>query len=315
MAENRKDKKREQYHPPLIVFILISLIVITIQIMGGILIYYSITNWGDRANFGEMFGAIGTLFSGLAFAGVIYTILLQRNEFKRTAEAQKQSEQSLTDQANALKETARLNALNFFPAINCKIKDVDPKAQFVIQNPSNIPAFDIDVWVIGIYSEEDLDIPTFFKKYVTQKENKDPADWITPTEEGFYGVYERLTFPIFPQKQQNNSQLQFPQKPGSILAFVQFRDIKGTNYHQVYWFFSESIEDEQRIYRLGSISPVVPCESNRMKFSLKIEVDITGTSPEYFTNFASFWNSSFPSGFLSLKEFRGVEDRGEWETL
>ena len=95
MTENRKDKKREEYHPSFIVFMLISFIVIAIQIVGGILIYHSINNWGDRANFGEMFGAVGTLFSGLAFAGVIYTLLLQKNEFKRTAKAQKQSEQSL----------------------------------------------------------------------------------------------------------------------------------------------------------------------------------------------------------------------------
>lgn len=36
----------------------------------------------DRGQFGDMFGAINSLFSGLAFAGIIFTILLQRDELK-----------------------------------------------------------------------------------------------------------------------------------------------------------------------------------------------------------------------------------------
>jgi hypothetical protein len=32
----------------------------------------------DRGTFGDMFGAVNALFSGLAFAGVIYAIILQR---------------------------------------------------------------------------------------------------------------------------------------------------------------------------------------------------------------------------------------------
>lgn len=56
----------------------------------------------DRGTFGDMFGAVNALFSGLAFAGIIITILLQRKELslqrqeleetraelKRTADAQ-----------------------------------------------------------------------------------------------------------------------------------------------------------------------------------------------------------------------------------
>ncbi|SDX81652.1 putative phage abortive infection protein [Paenibacillus sp. CF384] len=38
--------------------------------------------WGDtgRGTIGDMFGAINALFSGLAFAGIIYTIMMQRKE-------------------------------------------------------------------------------------------------------------------------------------------------------------------------------------------------------------------------------------------
>jgi len=96
--------------------ILISVVVTAIQVISGYLIYVSLSNWNDRGSFGDMFGAVGTLFSGLAFAGVICAIFLQRAELKlqhnelemtrqeltRSAEAQEKSEQALSDQVYLL---------------------------------------------------------------------------------------------------------------------------------------------------------------------------------------------------------------------
>ena len=41
---------------------------------------FFIGNWEKRGQFGDMFGAVNALFSGLAFAGLIITLILQRNE-------------------------------------------------------------------------------------------------------------------------------------------------------------------------------------------------------------------------------------------
>lgn len=38
------------------------------------------SHWEERGQFGDMFGAVNALFSGFAFAGIIVTILLQREE-------------------------------------------------------------------------------------------------------------------------------------------------------------------------------------------------------------------------------------------
>jgi hypothetical protein len=38
--------------------------------------------WPTRGQFGDMFGAVNALFSGLAFTGIIFTILLQREELQ-----------------------------------------------------------------------------------------------------------------------------------------------------------------------------------------------------------------------------------------
>lgn len=73
-----------------------------------------------------MFGAVNALFSGLAFAGIIYTILPQRRELElqreelratrtelaRSASAQEKSEQALQAQVEAAEFGQRLTAIN-----------------------------------------------------------------------------------------------------------------------------------------------------------------------------------------------------------
>ena len=45
-----------------------------------VIIYFSFDDWGQRGQFGDTFGSVNALFSGLAFAGIIYTISLQRKD-------------------------------------------------------------------------------------------------------------------------------------------------------------------------------------------------------------------------------------------
>ena len=77
--------------------------------------------WSERGQFGDMFGALNALFSGLALAGVIYALRLQmqelalqreemqqsREELKRTADAQAAQVQLLTRQVAAMEDSLR----------------------------------------------------------------------------------------------------------------------------------------------------------------------------------------------------------------
>lgn len=47
-----------------------------------LLTWYFLEGDRDRGTFGDMFGSVNALFSGLAFAALIYTIFLQRRELK-----------------------------------------------------------------------------------------------------------------------------------------------------------------------------------------------------------------------------------------
>ncbi|MDA9003111.1 hypothetical protein N9J23_00585 [Flavobacteriaceae bacterium] len=105
--------------------ILMILIVVVIWILSSFLIIFGLDNWSDRGTFGDLFGAVNALFSGLAFAGLIYTIVLQkqdlelqrkeialnRTELKKTSKAQQHSEKALIEQVEQMKIASKLNAL------------------------------------------------------------------------------------------------------------------------------------------------------------------------------------------------------------
>lgn len=100
--------------------------VIIIWVLSGVIIYYLGSNWTDRGTIGDMFGAVNALFSGFAFAALIYTIILQReeiginrteielnrNELKKSADAQQNSQKALKEQVIQTHLTAKINAIS-----------------------------------------------------------------------------------------------------------------------------------------------------------------------------------------------------------
>lgn len=79
----------------------------------------------DRATHGDMYGGLNALFSGLAFAGIIVTLVLQREELElqrqelrytreelaRTATAQESAQSALMDSARLQALDARIGCL------------------------------------------------------------------------------------------------------------------------------------------------------------------------------------------------------------
>ncbi len=61
---------------------LMILAVVVVQAVISLIIFFSLEKWSDRAHFGSMFGGVSALFSGLAFAGVVYTLHFQRKAFE-----------------------------------------------------------------------------------------------------------------------------------------------------------------------------------------------------------------------------------------
>lgn len=91
-------------------------------------IYFSLVSiWlgapKSSAELGDMFGAIGAVFAGLAFAGVVVTILIQQRELKETREelaksaiAQDESQKALKDQLLSMQLTTKIESLQSYKA-------------------------------------------------------------------------------------------------------------------------------------------------------------------------------------------------------
>lgn len=109
-------------------FVLVTIATIILIFGSWILYYHLLSGLPDnkKSAFGDMFGGLNSLFSGLALAGIILTIVLQKKELslqrqelistkkelKRTADSQEKSEIALNRQAENLKISAKLSALN-----------------------------------------------------------------------------------------------------------------------------------------------------------------------------------------------------------
>jgi hypothetical protein len=107
--------------------VITAIAIVFVQAALGIGVYLALPDWTSRGQFGDLFGVVNALFSGLAFAGLIYAILLQREdlslqrnelemtreELRRSANAQEQSELALAAQATAATQSAKLSATNF----------------------------------------------------------------------------------------------------------------------------------------------------------------------------------------------------------
>ncbi|MDB4293251.1 hypothetical protein N9954_07550 [Maribacter sp.] len=61
------------------IFIILITAVVVLWILSAVFIFVFLDSWTDRGTFGDLFGAVNALFSGLAFAALIYTIVLQRD--------------------------------------------------------------------------------------------------------------------------------------------------------------------------------------------------------------------------------------------
>ena len=101
--------------------IVVGVGVIVLLVLGGVAVFLMGSTWTERGTIGDSFGMTNALFSGLAFAGVVYAILLQRQELALQREELQLTRQELSKSAAAQQETAdtqrQLAQLNAYTAL------------------------------------------------------------------------------------------------------------------------------------------------------------------------------------------------------
>lgn len=93
-------KNFQQYQ----IFGIAVIIILIIFFLFWIGIDFLIPDLQERGTFGDKFGALNSLFSGLAFAGLIYTIYLQQEELRLQREELRQTREEMARQTKEFDE-------------------------------------------------------------------------------------------------------------------------------------------------------------------------------------------------------------------
>lgn len=99
-------------------FLLITILVIILIVGLWLLTFFLLKDYSptDRGTFGDMFGSVNALYSGLALAGIMLSILLQRSEIKLQSLELKETRREFETQNETLKiqrfENIFFNLLN-----------------------------------------------------------------------------------------------------------------------------------------------------------------------------------------------------------
>lgn len=82
--------------------------VLSVQICLYLVVGAYIPSWPERGQFGDLFGAANAFFSGIAFAGVAYAILLQQQQLKTQAQEAVSAREEARELATSHEKTVYL---------------------------------------------------------------------------------------------------------------------------------------------------------------------------------------------------------------
>lgn len=189
--------------------------------------------------------------------------------------------------------------ISAFPHLYC---DVQPDLQqgvlkLEVYNVGNVPAYDIQVSIIGAYTEEAITIPTFLRTYVQPRYRKYP---LQPDKVGYYGIRSSVRCPLLPSQKKFATDPNLPVRPVDIYAMVQYREILGNNYYQVYCF---SDLDNSGNYRANILEPSRVEALERLHFYDLDDVKLPTIEkqfPYYVKDFIDLWSHSLSHRFTVL---------------
>ena len=201
------------------------------------------------------------------------------------------------------------------PYIRCYVYQSKKELRFKLSNVGNGPAYDIDLLVLGHYPEDELD-----SRFIAE-DSKGNLITCELDEEEFFHVRDRIVYGYaFPRSEVDGS-FDFPKRPRYLSILLQYRDISGDNFAQLFWFF-ESLAGRKKYYKLGACDPEVIQMSPRIGFEIKprsLIVEQNQKLPKAleeargYQDFKKSFEIAVSSGHF-VPRFE-VEDRGEWKSI
>lgn len=115
--------------------------VMLIMVLSFYIIFNNIGTWEHRGQFGDLFGAVNALFSGLAFAGLIITIRQQNKNLEYQQRAIEQSKKDINQQNETIKierfENTFFNMIEVQQSIVNDLYAADSHTEWVKQDDSH----------------------------------------------------------------------------------------------------------------------------------------------------------------------------------
>ncbi len=197
---------------------------------------------------------------------------------------------------NAIERQLKITA---FPHIYC---DLQPdfqtgNLQLEVYNVGSVPAYDVHVSIIGTYTGETMDVPTFMRTHVQPRYRKYP---LQVDKVGYYGVRNSIRFAMLPFQKRLAIALTLPIRPVDVYALVQYREVLGGNYYQVYCF---SDLDAKGNYRANVLEPSRFEMIERFHFYDMDDAKISATDkplPYHVVDFIDLWNHSISYRLTTL---------------
>ncbi len=243
------------------------LIIFSLWIISTLILKLFFGDWSKSGSFGDTFGAINSLFSGLALAGIIYTIYLQktelslqreelkytREELKRTADAQESSNKMMNEQLK----------INNMPLIQLKSK-IEFNQNFssvYLKNIGNTPIFDLEI-VLFLMKFNVNDPLSVYKNEKVKEEYRGFINNELISKDGIWSVYRQDLIDLLPK----DKTIRIPLiKDNSIpiyyRVFIQYRDLLNNNYYKDVSFSYETLPNPIKI---NEIKPKIPTPIERV---------------------------------------------------
>ena len=303
-----KKKKDDKLNILMAIFIAIIIIwIISIFILSN-----KLENWTERGTFGDSFGAINSLFSGLAFGGIIYTILLQRKELKLQREEIVLTRKELKRTANAQEKANKFQyeqlRIANIPIFQYETISSGEKSFLFITNESENIAFDIDIWFFIPVFEEDFEKKEFIQSFVQEDSKEILNENLVDNEQ--WAIAERGIYTSFPNDSRIVIPIEYPNKiygieMYGIEMYIQYRDSLNNNYSLKITFLSS--ENKRRPFVTSDFEPKVLVVTDRIDLTDK---NLTKNfMPEYGKRIFDLNKSSIFTGHLTGLKSSSVESK------
>lgn len=181
---------------------------------------------------------------------------------------------------------------------------------FRLENPGLIPAYDVDLLLLGHYSDTDMLLEEFLDQFVAVPQETEGLR----AADGRYGVRDRITYPLAPGRMGVEAKTAFPMPPSKIEVMLQYRGPLGINYSQLYSFFFDS---EAGLFRTEMLDPPHPAKCVRV-VPPGLETPKGRRLPSHFSSSPLLFAESFRRHAISAGQLEApafADERGAWFPL